>query len=262
MTAAAAPSPPISAHDLCEQIRRRYEPPEWHCEAEVTIERRRLDVVAFNMWGARKWRIVGFEIKVRRGDWLKELQNFQKSEGWLAVCDAFYVVTTPGLVKSDELPEGWGHLELAGSRLMTKRAALAREPLSTFPRELAARFLTRMVRDVDNAMRTAEAKVSIAMREEIENSFRQKLEERSSAEEAEFRQKAARYDEIIKALGLTYEWKPADRAVQIGRLVARLRADTSFVGQVERMARAFDEPLAQLKEIATALKADLQGATS
>jgi hypothetical protein len=256
VTASATAPSAITAQDLCEAIRRRYEAPEWHLESEVTIERRRLDVVAFNMWGARQWRIVGFEIKTRRGDWLRETQSFQKSEGWLAVCDAFYVVTTPGLVKTEELPQGWGHLELAGTRLMTRRAASTRDPLKVFPRELAARFIVRMAKEVDVARRNENHKLRVEISQEIEASVRQRYEERHAATSIENERKAGRYDELIKALGLQYDWRPDERALRLVKLLARLRADRSFIGQIERLARSFDEPLQNLKEIAAELAID------
>jgi hypothetical protein len=113
----------ITAYQLRVALRDRYEPPEWHVEEEVTLGRRRLDVVALNLWGARRYRIVGFELKVDRGDWLREITDFRKSEEWCAVVDQFYVVTPSKLIRADELPEGWGHLELCGSRMMTRRHA-------------------------------------------------------------------------------------------------------------------------------------------
>lgn len=137
----------LTAIDLEHAIAQRYERPEWLLEKEVTLARRRLDLVALNMWGARDYAIVGFELKVSRGDWMRELAAFQKSEEWMAVVDAFYVVTPPKLVKLEELPAGWGLLELCGNRLMTRAHAARRDSTEhaaprarcTFPHEIGAR---------------------------------------------------------------------------------------------------------------------------
>ncbi len=163
-----APVAKIAAADLVEEIRKRYEAPEWLVESEVTLAGRRLDVVAFRLWGGRTGhRIVGFETKISRGDWLRELADFRKSEEWMQVVDAFYVVTPPKLVKPEELPAGWGLLELTGSKMMTKAHALHKEPSATLPRELTGRMLMRMQDRVRDAERNAEWKARNQLREEI-----------------------------------------------------------------------------------------------
>jgi hypothetical protein len=246
----------LTAHDLYEAIKQRYELPEWHCESEVTIDGRRLDVVALNMWTTRRNRIVGFEIKVNRGDWLREIQNFQKSEGWLAVCDTFYVVTPPKLIKPEELPEGWGHLELCGSRMMTRKTATPREPGPSLPRELAARFLVRMAREVEHTKRNVRYQVREEVRKEIEESAKAKFEERFGGELVEAKRDAGNYHRIIEALGLQYEWKPGDRAIRVAKLVAKLKADHSLIGMIDRTLKHLDEPLKNLRELAAALADD------
>lgn len=156
----------ITSGELAHEIRARYEPPEWHVQGEVTLAGRRLDLVAFNLWAARRYRIVGFEIKVSRGDWLRELGAFQKSEEWAAVVDAFYVVTPPKLVCDGELPDGWGLLELSGSRLMTRRHATEREGRLTIPREVSARFIGALAGRQSQDELTAKLRADDALRAE------------------------------------------------------------------------------------------------
>lgn len=74
----------------------------------------------------------GHEVKVSRSDWLAELRNPDKAEAfkrymhhwWLVVPDA-------GIVRPGELPDGWGLMVLAGSRLRAKVKAprLTPEPM-------------------------------------------------------------------------------------------------------------------------------------
>lgn len=182
MTVATKAEPtPIRAADLLQAVRARYAPPEWHCEDEVTLAGRRLDVVALNMWGARKYTVVGFEIKASRGDWMRELTAFQKAEQWVAVCDSFYVVTPPKIIRSDELPEGWGHLELCGSRMYTRRTAHIRPPSATFPREVAARFISRLVQGRDSFKRQAEHTIRREIEDSVRKSAREKVEQERGA---------------------------------------------------------------------------------
>lgn len=54
----------------------------------------------------------GFEIKISRSDWLRELKTGgEKSVFWRAYCNYFWlVVPDASIVKPGELPEGWGLL--------------------------------------------------------------------------------------------------------------------------------------------------------
>lgn len=69
------------------------------------------------------------EVKVSRSDWLSELRQPEKAEAftryahyhWLVVPDA-------GIVKMEELPEGWGLLVQSGKALRAKRSAPRHEP--------------------------------------------------------------------------------------------------------------------------------------
>lgn len=69
------------------------------------------------------------EVKVSRSDWLSELRQPEKSAvftryahyHWLVVSDA-------GIVKMEELPDGWGLLVQSGNGLRAKRGAPRHEP--------------------------------------------------------------------------------------------------------------------------------------
>ena len=59
----------------------------------------------------------GFEVKVSRSDWLRELADADKAQAWKRYCHHWWLVAPRDVVKPGELPEGWGHLAPAGSRL-------------------------------------------------------------------------------------------------------------------------------------------------
>lgn len=63
--------------------------------------------------------LVGHEVKVSRSDWLRELAKPAKADTWADACHAWYIVAPPGVVKLDELPDGWGLLE-PSPKLRTK----------------------------------------------------------------------------------------------------------------------------------------------
>lgn len=64
--------------------------------------------------------VIGFEVKVSRGDWLRELRDLSKSEAWKMYCTHFYVVAPKDVVKPEELPTGWGLIIAGPTGLRTK----------------------------------------------------------------------------------------------------------------------------------------------
>lgn len=71
--------------------------------------------------------MIGYEIKVSRSDWRRD----QKLDEYAGLCHLLNIVAPKGVVPIEELPEGVGLLELAGTgtgqRLITKRRASRRE---------------------------------------------------------------------------------------------------------------------------------------
>ncbi len=69
---------------------------------------RRVDAVAMNLWPSRM-ALHGYEVKVSRSDWLRELKRPDKAETVWRFCDYWWlVVSDQEIVKEGELPEGWG----------------------------------------------------------------------------------------------------------------------------------------------------------
>lgn len=225
----------LTAFDLKRAIAERYEAPEWLVEHEVTLGGRRLDVVALNLWASREHRIVGFEIKVDRGDWLREIAAFQKAEQWTEVVDAFYVVTPPKLVRADELPVGWGLLEFTGAKMMTRAHATAKAPSRVLPREVAARFLGRMMERDRLADRTAEFQARTALRAEIQEQMRKELGREAENERERRAHVEKELGDLYTAFGL--EFREARRWLEhpIAMRAAGKLAAADFDGASSRL---------------------------
>lgn len=71
----------------------------------------------------------GFEVKVTRSDWLRELADPTKADEWARYCHHWWLVAPREVVKPGELPGGWGHLAPAGQRLRMVTEAPLRQPL-------------------------------------------------------------------------------------------------------------------------------------
>lgn len=68
----------------------------------------RIDFFAMHVWPSRSHERRAFEIKVTRGDFLKEIQDSTKRRMGLMFSNEFYFVTPPNLVKVSEIPPECG----------------------------------------------------------------------------------------------------------------------------------------------------------
>lgn len=79
---------------------------------EVQVaEGRAADAVLVRCWKSRGYELHGFEIKVSRADWLRELKDPAKAEPVAKYMDRWFVVAPTNVVKVDELPRTWGLMQ-------------------------------------------------------------------------------------------------------------------------------------------------------
>jgi hypothetical protein len=138
----------VTSH-LREALRDKFQPPEWLMAYEVQAERqegglRFADAVAIRTAKARV-EVLGFELKVSRGDWLNELRKPGKADAARSLVDAWYVVTgKPGIVAAQELPAGAGLMSVHGGVLQVDVPATVRERIAPIDRALLGAFLRRL----------------------------------------------------------------------------------------------------------------------
>lgn len=114
----------MTSADILTALRIRYYPPQWYLLSEVAngtgykdkARETYADGVAINAYQTGKYgkEVHGFEIKVTRSDWQNELKDLEKSAEVRKFCDRWYVVAPEYIVKKDELPEGWGLIDILG----------------------------------------------------------------------------------------------------------------------------------------------------
>ncbi len=126
--------PKVTSADLMEAIRARCSPPAWAVFEQVGNStggqcKRWADGIAVSIWPSRGLEIHGFEIKVHRSDWLRELRDPKKADPLQAHCDRWWIVVPDkSVVSLDELPPNWGLLQLAGKQLRSVVPAPNLEP--------------------------------------------------------------------------------------------------------------------------------------
>jgi len=109
----------VKAVDIVGVLRAHYRPPEWAFFEEIragtgygykpnTDMEKRLDAWVFHLWPSGGYQPTGFEIKITRSDFLRELKKKGKVERYMALCQFFYYVTPANLVLSREIPDEAG----------------------------------------------------------------------------------------------------------------------------------------------------------
>lgn len=125
--------------DVCRALRDRFPKDEYALFFEVRNgtgfqrKTRSADALAMSLWPSRGLEFHGFEVKVSRSDWLRELKEPAKAEEIARFCHRWWVVAgDPKIVRADELPPTWGLIERKGDALAIVKQAppLTPEPLS------------------------------------------------------------------------------------------------------------------------------------
>lgn len=190
---------------------------------------RTADALAMSLWPSRGLHLYGFEIKVDRSDWLRELNDPEKAEDIFGFCDFWYIVAPAGIVNHDEMPKTWGLLEIGGKGL---REAVT--PPKLTPKPVDSLFLASLLRKVTENMASDQQMEEARQRgvkDGIEEGKHQTAREIGYAEDK--RQKAEeRVETFERVTGLSFDnWKPtaetaaAVKAVLCGedkRIISRL----------------------------------------
>lgn len=148
----------MNTKELIELLSKKYPPPvsafipEFRCGTGYSRDSR-ADAIAMDLWpsATNGLQLVGFELKVSRADWLREIKNPHKATPIKQFCDRWYVVCSDAKVVkyADELPHGWGLIFAEdgkeGKHLHTMIEAPKLEPLP-LDRAFAAALMRRATR--------------------------------------------------------------------------------------------------------------------
>jgi hypothetical protein len=106
---------------------------EWACFREMATGTghshpgRFADLFALNCYPSKGFRSIAYEVKRSRADFKKEIEDPTKRAPWEKLASECYFATPPGLVKADEVPEGWGLIEV-GDAVRVVKVARQRTP--------------------------------------------------------------------------------------------------------------------------------------
>jgi len=168
-----------------EALEQRFPRPEYALFYEVAnatgfAAKRRADAIAMSLYPSRGLGLIGFEFKIQRSDWLRELDNPQKAEDMIESVDRWYVVSAQGVVKKNEVPSTWGWLRAQkdGSLRLVEPAPQIREP-----RPVSREFLAAILRRADE-YGSDQSEVAKARREGFEAGRKKVMEQARDIEES------------------------------------------------------------------------------
>lgn len=101
----------------------------------------RTDAIAMHLWPSQGLELIGYEVKISRSDWLREIKQPEKAY-LKRFCDRWYlIVPDRDLVKLDELPDDWGLKVIEDGCVKT-----IVEAEQLYPRPLNRDFLASLMR--------------------------------------------------------------------------------------------------------------------
>lgn len=205
------------------------------------------DAIAMSLWPSRGLEVHGFELKVYRGDWLRELKQPEKAEAIAPFCHRWYIVAPQGLVLDGELPPAWGLLELKGGKLFTTREAPLKEP-----KPLTVPVVAAILRRASETMVPRAALEQLAEQRGEEIAARKKTS--AEIEVARLREMKARVDLFEQQSGVDIgrwtggnvgndfrEFLNADRMRPIERLRGQRRELQSVMDAIDAVLSRADE---------------------
>ncbi|WP_155754587.1 hypothetical protein [Burkholderia stagnalis] len=204
--------------DVKAALRARFGAPEWALFFEVgdatgTRQNRWADAVAMNLYPSRGTEVHGFEIKVSRSDWLRELKSPAKSAPVQRYCDRWWVIAPDGVIVEGELPPTWGRYEVQPSGKLRQVVAAPKLETELIDRAFVAAMLRRasaMDEDLVEAAVSAEVQ---RLRQGDEQRVAREIEARTQR----FRDIQSAIDEIEAISGV--EISHWGKSEQIGRAV-------------------------------------------
>jgi hypothetical protein len=146
----------LTERDVLKLLRERHPPPAWAflehvANATGVLKERTADAIAMSVWPSRGLELHGFEVKVHRSDWLRELKKPAKADDIASRCHRWWIAAGPKVVEAGELPGTWGLVLVEGKNLRVAKEAPLVEALP-----LDHPFLAALLRRAAQAFCTRE----------------------------------------------------------------------------------------------------------
>lgn len=159
----------LTFEDVQKLLKARYAAPQWAYLSQVgdqtgAYTSRHADGVAMGLWPSRGLELIGFEIKVSRSDWRRELAKPDKAEPVASRCDRWFIVAPADIVPVLEIPPNWGLIEVRKGKLIQTKEAVKLDP-----KPLDRGFLAAILRraSIEDPTREMELRLRREIRDEL-----------------------------------------------------------------------------------------------
>ncbi|MEM1225930.1 MAG: hypothetical protein AAGJ40_09535 [Planctomycetota bacterium] len=212
------------------------------------------DMIALGVWQSTKNRIIGHEVKASRADWLKEVDQPDKSEAFSRFCNRWYIVAAPGIVKLEELKPEWGLMEATRGMSSLK---IKRQPKDTEAEQLTPGIMAAWFRRV--AAGPGEAEIQRRVNSQLE------LRRKRDAASGDYRLTRAKNEiERLRSMILGFEERSgltvssgyrSEHNAKVARLLSKATPDElaasyqSVHSQLERLTATAADVAQQLMTI-------------
>ena len=166
----------MKAKEVIEVLRKHHEPlgREWAFIEELRAgtgyksnessynPERRFDAYALNLYPS-KYKAIVYEVKVSRSDFFNEIKNPDKRKEALMMSNYYYFVVPKGLVKTEEVPDECGLIEVVKTE---------EKPYLMFVKKAQFRFLNidlRLISSIARRCTIAEEATVILKQEKYES---------------------------------------------------------------------------------------------
>ncbi len=226
-----------TANDVVSLLKAKHAAPQWafvENVCESTQNHRRCDAMAVGQWHSVGQHLHGFEVKVARSDWQREMQDVAKAETFARYCDYWWLVATEGVVKIEEMPERWGLMEVVGGGLKVRRIATKREP------EPLSRGLLVMLTRRAAEQNPADAALKAAREEGWKEGYARGKETTHDARGYESLQQSVADFETASGVSIRHEWEAGKIGAAVKLVMAGADGTDRIRSSVESALRTLD----------------------
>lgn len=212
---------------------------------------RRCDLLRIGMWASRGRTVDVHEIKTSRADWQRELDDPAKAEAWWPYSSRFWIVAPAGMIRPEELPDGWG-LMVPPARTGHRRFKTIVEPALRTP-ALNMDFLAILINRVENIHEAEIRRLLEAHRSEVFTAVRSERERvGTTALAPDLKDRLEFLERLEKAIGMPldrYSFGSGNR-ITSDELATALREYTRDHAALQRRAADLERMVGNLRDAA------------
>lgn len=249
----------MTAH-IVKALRTRYNTPEWAVFTEVRSSTGHdnvitfADAIAVSTYASRGYSVLGFEFKVSRSDWLRELKTPDKAEVIAAFCDEWWLVIDDiKIIRDDEIPVNWGVLVLKSDGKLHKHKAAVRKQGAPWTREFTASLLRNAVKVMDSSIPKSEIESRIQTEVNARIDHQEKMDAMLAENINKKQQKLATDADILQQIFGYYNRDTLVRDFGWVRQIVEAERQQTYDGGDAWVLRMLDERIQKAQEYGRAL---------